>query len=315
MLACLSSTALANAPIRLHVTFAPEHLGQTAAVGLDIKVVAPGDLPPPLAEVSVRYPAGLGIALSGLGIDTCSAQRLESSGPRACPADSLMGTGSALTAMQIGPQILHEKANITVVRAPDRSGHLAMFFYAAGNQPIIARALFTGELLPAHQPFGGRIRIMIPPITTLPGQDIAIVRLHLVLGPPGLTYYERIRSKTIAYHPKDIPLPRVCPRGGFPFGATVVFLNGLEARADARVPCPTRRESIKAAVVHLRAEDRPAISTCGNPTISAVLGVSSLRPASVSSVTAVLGSSVSKRTQAISQYASFGATWLSYSAM
>jgi hypothetical protein len=237
LLACISTTAWANASVRLRATFTPEHLGQAATVGLDIEVVAPGALPSPLAEVNVRYPAGLGVALSGVGIDTCSAQRLESSGPKACPADSLMGTGRSLAAIQVGPQILHEKTTVTVVRAPERNGHLAMFFYAAGSEPVIARALFAGELLPAHQPFGGRIRITIPPIPTLPGQYIAIEQLHLVLAPPGLTYYERIHGKTIAYHPKGVPLPTACPHGGFPFNTTVVFLNGVEAKADTRVPC------------------------------------------------------------------------------
>jgi len=236
-----SVTALATPSVRLHAAFTPERLGQAAAVSLNIKVVASGDLPPPLAEVNVRYPAGLEIALSGVGVDTCSAQRLESSGIRACPTDSIMGTGSALTAMRIGPQLLHEKANVTVVRAPERDGHLAMFFYAAGDQPVIARALLIAELLPADQPFGGRIRITIPPITTLPGQDIAIERLNLVLAPAGLTYHERIRGRTIAYHPKGIPLPSACPRQGFLFSATVVFLNGLETRADTRVPCSPAR--------------------------------------------------------------------------
>jgi hypothetical protein len=241
LLACLATTARADASVSLHATFTPEHLGRAATVGLDIKAVAPGALPSPLAEVSVLYPAGLGIALSGVGIDTCSAQRLESSGPKACPTDSLMGTGTALTALQVGPQTLHEKTTVTVVRAPESNGHPAMYFYAAGDQPVIARASFIGELLPAPQPFGGRVRIRIPPITTLPGQYVGIERLHLVLAPAWLTYYERSSGKTIAYHPKGISLPTACPHGGFPFGATVVFLDGLEVRSDTRVPCPIGR--------------------------------------------------------------------------
>jgi hypothetical protein len=249
---CLSITVSANASVRLRATFTPTYLGRAAAVGLDIEVVALGALPPPLAEVSVRYPAGLGIALSGVGIDICSAQRLESAGPKACPADSLMGTGSALTAMQVGPQILREKASVTVVRAPERNGHLAMFFYAAGNRPVIARALFIGELLPAPRPFGGRLRITIPAITTLPGQYTAIERLDLVLAPPWLTYYERIGGKTITYHPRGIPLPTACPHGGFPFSATVVFLNGLNAKTDARVTCPPGRDALREPVHRLR---------------------------------------------------------------
>lgn len=244
LLACLSTAASANVSVRLHAAFTPEHLGRAAAVQLDIAIAARGSLPPPLAEVSVLYPAGLEIALSGVGIDTCSAHLLESSGARACPADSVMGVGSALTAMQIGPQVVHEKANVTVVRAPESDGHLAMFFYAAGDQPVIARAVFIGELLPAGHDFGGRIRITIPPIMTLPGQDIAIERLDLVLAPAGLTYYERSGGRTIAYHPKGIPLPSSCRHSGFPFNATVVFLNGLATRANTRVACPTGGDAI-----------------------------------------------------------------------
>lgn len=244
LLACVSTTAWAIAPVTLRATFTPEHLGRASAVGLDINVVSPGALPSPLAEVSVRFPAGLGVGSSGVGIDTCSAQRLELSGPKACPSDSFMGTGSALTALQIGPQILHETTTLTVVRAPERNGNPAMFFYAAGSDPVIARAVLIGELLPAHKPFGGLIRIAVPPITTLPGQYVAIERLHLVLAPPSLTYYERTDGKTIAYHPKGIPLPAACPHGGFPFSATVVFLNGLEARNDTKLPCPMGRGAL-----------------------------------------------------------------------
>jgi hypothetical protein len=239
LLACSSTAASASLAVRLHAGFAPEHLGQAAAVSLDVEVRAGEAIPPPLAEVSVRYPAGLEIALSGVGIETCPARLLEFSGPQACPADSVMGTGRALTAMQIGPQLLRESANITVLRAPERDGHLTMLFYAAGNRPLIARALLVGELLPAAPPFGGRIRITVPPITTLPGQEVAIERLHIVLAPPGLTYYERIRGRALAYHPESIPLPSTCPHGGFPFSAAVVFLNGGETRTEARVPCPS----------------------------------------------------------------------------
>lgn len=248
LLACLPTTAWANASVRLHATFTPDHLGQATTVALDLDVGAPGVLPSPLAEASVRYPADLGVALSGVGIDTCSAQRLESSGPKVCPADSLMGTGSALTALQLGPQVLHEKTTVTVLRAPERDGHLAMFFYAAGSEPVIARTLFTGELLPAQLPFGGRIRITIPPITALPGQYVGIERLHLVLAPPWLVYYERVRGRTIAYHPQGVPLPTRCPHGGFPFNATVVFLNGAKAGDDTTVPCPRSRDAIARAV-------------------------------------------------------------------
>jgi hypothetical protein len=239
-LAGLPIVSQADGSVGLRAAFTPKRLGQGATVDLAIAIIASGT-PPPLSEVSVRYPAGLGLALSGLGIDTCSAKLLESTGPQGCPADSAMGTGSALTEMQIGRQVLREAATVTVVRAPERNGRLAMLFYAAGDQPVIARTILVGELLPASRPYGGRIRITVPPVMTLPGQSIAIVRLHVAFGPPGLTYYESIHGKTIAYHPKDITLPSTCPHGGFPFSAQVAFLTGGYATADTTVPCPTGR--------------------------------------------------------------------------
>jgi hypothetical protein len=61
--------------------------------------------------------------------------------------------------------------------------------------------------------------------------------MHLTLG-GHLTYYERVHGRTIAYHPAGIGLPRSCPRGGFPFGATFSFLDGQHASARTKVACP-----------------------------------------------------------------------------
>jgi hypothetical protein len=239
--ACAPAITPAVRPARLSASFTPERLGYGASVSLDVRTPATtGRVPAPLTEVTVRYPAGLGIELSGLGIDTCSGTRLEARGPKGCPADSLMGTGSALAEMRIGPTIVREHAPITIVRAPEREGHLAMFFYAQGKQPVIVRLVFTGVLLPASPPFGGAIKIAIPPIEGLPGTYVAIVQLHLVLGPPQLIYYERVHSHTIAYRPKRIRLPGRCPHGGFPFSATLAFLDGGRVSLPTAVPCQAR---------------------------------------------------------------------------
>jgi hypothetical protein len=235
--ACLPAVTPVTRPAGLRASFTPERLGHGATVSLDIRTPAAGRIAAPLSEVTVRYPAGLGIELSGLGIDTCSATRLEASGPKGCPADSLMGTGSALAEMRIGPTIVRENAQITIVRAPEREGHLAMFFYTQGKQPVIVRLIFTGVLLPASSPFGGAIKIAIPPIEGFPGTDIAILHLHLVLGPPQLVYYERVHGHTVAYRPRRIRLPDTCPHGGFPFSATLAFLDGGRVNVSTAVPC------------------------------------------------------------------------------
>jgi hypothetical protein len=149
-----------------------------------------------------------------------------------------MGTGSALAEMRIGPTVVRENARITIVRAPEHEDHLAMFFYTRGEQPVIVRLTFTGVLLPASSPFGGAVKIAIPPIEGFPGDYIDIVRLHLVLGPPHLIYYERVHNHTIAYRPRRIRLPDTCPHGGFPFSATLAFFHGGEVSVPTAVPCP-----------------------------------------------------------------------------
>lgn len=244
--ALLACYAVAAAPahaarsVELDPSFTPERLGQGATVSFGVQLGGAESGLAPLTEVAVRYPAGLQIGLSGLGLDTCTQQRLEAAGPHGCPSDSLIGGGSAVTEMPVGPSVVREQARIAIVRGPEREGHFAMLFYASGTQPVIVKAVFAGVLLPARAPYGGTIRIELPVIQGLPGSNIAVVRLHVELGPPQLTYYERVRGKLVAYRPKRIALPERCPRGGFPFSATLAFLDGSRAAASTRVHCPTR---------------------------------------------------------------------------
>ena len=72
-----------------------------------------------MTEVNLRYPENLGVATSGLGLATCTAARLEASGPDDCPADSVMGIGNAIAEFPIGPEIVHESAPVSIFRAPD----------------------------------------------------------------------------------------------------------------------------------------------------------------------------------------------------
>ncbi len=143
--------------------------------------------------------------------------------------------------MPIGPEIVHETAHITLLRAPTQNGHLALLFYAAGEVPVWAPVTLSGLLLPAPAPFGGRIDINVPLITSLPGApDVAVVKLRSTIGPEHLTYYERLHRHRVGYHPKGILLPDNCPHGGFPFAATFTFLDGSHTNAHTTVPCPTR---------------------------------------------------------------------------
>jgi hypothetical protein len=243
---CLPSAASAAQSVRLTATLTPERLGHGTTIGFGFQIDAPaGLLPPPLSEVELRYPNDLGIATSGLGLATCAAAMLEASGPSGCPSESVMGSGSAVAEIPIGPEIVSETTPVTIFRAPTENGQIALLLYADGATPVAAQIVLPSLLLPAPAPFGGRVQIGVPLVPSLPDTpDVAVVRLRTTLGPLGITYYEQEHGRTIAYHPRGIQLPDRCPRGGFPFAAELGFTDGSVATAHTVVPCPGgRRES------------------------------------------------------------------------
>jgi hypothetical protein len=229
--------------VHLTAGLTPERLGRGTTIGLGIRIDGPlGAVPPPLRVLDVRYPENLGIALSGLGLETCSATTLETLGPAGCPADSVMGHGSAIGEIPFGPEIIHEAASVTIVRAENQNGHIALLFDAQGISPVVANLVFPGVLLPARRPFGGDIRIDVPIVPSLPeAPDVAVVNLEATIGPAGLTYYEQAHGAIVPYTPKGILLPPRCPLAGFPFTATAAFQGGDLSNAHTHVLCPTKR--------------------------------------------------------------------------
>jgi hypothetical protein len=234
------AAAQAAESARLSATLTPERLGQGTTIGFNLRILtAGGVIPPPLREVDLRYPQDLGIATSGLGLQTCSAATLEISGPQGCPPDSVMGIGSAVAEIPVGPEIVSETAPVTIFRAPTENGQIAMVLYANGATPVDAQILLPSLLLPATAPFGGRVKIHVPLVPSLPDSpDVAVVRLTTTLGPLGITYYEREHGRTVAYRPRGLQLPGICPHRGFPFAAQLDFVGGSSATARAVVPCP-----------------------------------------------------------------------------
>jgi hypothetical protein len=236
--ACLPAGAHAAQSARLHVSFTPEQLGHGTTVNISVEIAAPAtQVPPPLTGFDVTYPGSLGFDVSGLGLATCSQTSLEIFGPIACPADSHIGKGTALAEIAIGPAIVQETAEVTIVRSP-KEGQIALLFYANGESPVSAPIVFPGLLVtgPGNDE---SIDIDVPLVPSLPeAPDVALVRLHATLGPQGLTYYEDIHHHLVPYRPQGILLPNKCPRRGFPFSATLSFLDGSHTHADSTVPCP-----------------------------------------------------------------------------
>jgi hypothetical protein len=227
----------------LTAAFIPERLGQrtTLSFGFRIRGGA-GLLPPALTAIDLSYPNNLGIALSGLGLVTCTAAALEASGIAGCQENSIMGFGSATAEISLGSDVVGEPVPITILRAPDEEGHISLLFDAVGTTPLNTSAVFPGTLLPAPAPFGGQVSIDVPLIASLPGApDVSIVRLHATLGPSGVAYSKPLEGRTVGYQPPGILLPPTCPKGGFPFKTQLSFADGSHASARAVDPCPGRR--------------------------------------------------------------------------
>lgn len=237
---CLPGTASALQTVRLHATFTPEHLGHGTTVGFAFQITAPRHrVPSPLTGIEVSYPVDLGFALSELGLATCSAVALETFGPQGCPANSLMGYGTAQAEIQIGPSILRETAQVDAFRTTDHNEHLTLLIYAVGSTPVSAQIVFPAMILPAPAPFGGRLDMDIPLVPSLPqAPDVAVVQFRSTLGPLHLRYHEYVHGRLITYKPKGIPLPSHCPHGGFPFAAKFAFQDGSNTKTSTTVPCP-----------------------------------------------------------------------------
>jgi len=242
---CLPGVATATQTARLDVHLTPERLGAGTTIIFGFQITGGGgQVPSPLTELNLSYPAHLGIGASGLGFNTCRPAKLEAQGPEGCPADSRMGYGSALVEVPFGPQVIHETARIWTFSAPVKDGRLALLFYAVGASPIDAELVFPAVIENAPAPFGGSLDTILPLVPSVPeAPDAAVVRLRSTIGPLNLTYYERVRGRLVAYKPRGIVLPRTCPRGGFPFAASFSFQDGSHTTASDTVPCPSRKIS------------------------------------------------------------------------
>jgi len=235
-LAASAVPAQAAASATLSAAFHPERLGAPTSVSFAFTITDPaGSVPAPLSAVSIRYPAGLGLATSGLGVASCTAATIERYGPDACPTDSRMGSGSALLRFTIGGAVFSERASLALLAGPSPDGYLHLLIAATGTQPVAARVVMATLL------DEGALQITVPAVPSLPeGPDVAIVTVQATLGGK-LTYYEHDRGHTLAYHPRGPALPLRCPRGGFGFAASFTLADDSHTSARTTVSCPHPR--------------------------------------------------------------------------
>ena len=239
-LGVLAQTATAAPSVKLAASFSPERLGKGTTIRIGFRVVYPNG-EAPLAATAIQFflPPGLGIATSELGLRNCLPAQLEALGRAACPANSLMGHGSATTAVPFGSRFVIEHTSVTLFSGPVQGGDPQLLFVTVGEYPVIAEIIFSALVLPAERPFGGLIETKLPLVPSVPeGPDVALLGLQTTIGPAGIVYRENIGGKAVSFRPRGILLPKRCPRGGFPFAVHLDFSDGTGASTNATVPCP-----------------------------------------------------------------------------
>ncbi len=239
-LASLAATAAGTPSVKLAASFTPERLGAGTTIRIGFHVAYPS-AEAPLAATAIQFflPSGLGIATSELGLQNCLPAQLELLGRAACPPNSLMGHGSATTAVPFGSSFVTEHTSVTLFSGPIVGSNPQLLFVTVGEYPVIAEVIFSALVLPAGSPFGGLIETKLPLVPSVPyGPDIALLGLQTTIGPAGITYREDIDGKIVDFRPRGILLPTRCPRGGFPFAVHLDFSDGTNAGANATVPCP-----------------------------------------------------------------------------
>jgi hypothetical protein len=235
-----TGTAADAQRVKLAVHLSPERLGKGTTIEFSIQISAPGLLvPAPLSGLALRYPARMGLATSGLGRATCTAAMLEDRGRGGCPANALMGFGSALLAIGAEGEVVKEPGTISIWMAPIANNQFQLLFYASATAPASEQLVFGGPIEEAGAPFGGNLDTQIPAIPWSPESPPAsITRFTARIGPQHVTYYRRAAGHEIPYRPEGLRLPHSCPHGGFPFAVTLKFMDGTSTTARASVPCP-----------------------------------------------------------------------------
>ncbi len=237
-LSALSAPAQAAAVPRvtLSARFAPERLGESTTIHWSFAISEPA----PLRSIALRLPPGMGFAASSLGLEPCQPELLARDGPEGCPANSHIGFGSALAEVP-AQSTIQERANVTVLLGPYDGEEETILFFLDGKWPANREIILTSHLLGIADPDGATLLTEVPSLPPVwpMGPEIELTRLQATIGPEKITYYRRVRGRTVAFTPRGLSLPRRCPSGGFHVSAVFHWwtISGA-ASASTRVPCP-----------------------------------------------------------------------------
>ena len=240
--ACCTPCVRAAQTVKLRVAFHPDIPGQRTTIALALRIRGPGGAPPsPVRSFDVRLPADMGIAASSLGQANCQPATLIASGLGGCSGNARIGYGTASAVVPFGSQNIHETASLDAVMGPAAENRVEVLWYAQAGQPVFAQLVLPSVLEEAGPPYGDGLAVAVPLVQAWPeGPDLALETFDSTIGPAGLLYHHKVAGKTVAFHPRGIRIPRVCPIAGYAFATLLSFQDGTQSTSTYRVPCPRR---------------------------------------------------------------------------
>jgi hypothetical protein len=253
-ISCMAMAAptLAAPSVKLSAALTPDKLGAQTTLSVGFQIATQGtELPSPLTEFNVRLPAGMGLAATTLGLDTCVNETLLGSGPSSCPGDAVMGSGNATADAYLGSELVKEPADLGIFMGQSVGEQTTILYYFDGKVPVIAPLVFQSLFLsPGDSPIS-ELRTVLPLIPGLPGTpDASIVSMKVNIGGSKLTYTKQVHGKVVRYKPIGMSVPGHCPAGGFLFSADFHFQDGSSTSASRSVPCPPSKPAKKVKRAH-----------------------------------------------------------------
>jgi hypothetical protein len=234
----------APAPIAFAVDFAYDaRLGHVTPMTLDV-AIDPSYAP--LTEFRLLTPAGISLADSRLGLSSCrrpqgEIERVTSPvNHHRCPANSLMGTGTATAGLLLSEvQTIFGAATIELHAGGTVDGKPGLIVTADTYNPARLQLTYAGYVYVPPEPFGIGLVIKVPAIPRPPfGAPVALSTIDLTVGAESITYHRTVGGRVTTYHPGGIPVPESCPAGGFRFRAIMRFADGTRRAVDSYAPCP-----------------------------------------------------------------------------
>jgi hypothetical protein len=244
LLACVCLTVVAVAwatqTLSINARFEPDEPDAPTTVAVDGRFhSSTGGLPSPVRSLTAYLPAGLRIDTRGAGM--CTAAKLEEDGPSGCPADSRAGFGGGIGLLELANEIVRERYTLDFFFAGRQHGRLALLAYVDGTSPASVEMVLLAREIPAPRPYGIGLKVLVPPIQTLPdASDASVESAFLTVGSRNVAYYEQLHGKRTLVHIRGLVTPKTCPPGGYPLQATVGFADGTSLTINPTIPCPRK---------------------------------------------------------------------------